>query len=225
MKLYQFMIDNSTKVIHLTWEHIWIVFLSVMIATLIGVPIGVAITRSEKMASRVIKGANVLMTTPSIALFGIMLPVLSLIGQGLGKVPAVIALVLYSQLPIIRNTYIAIKNVPPELIEAGRGLGMSSFRRLREVEIPLAIPVIIAGLRTASVMNIGIAAIAAYIGAGGLGVFIQQGIARVYDEMIIAGAVLVSLLAIVVDAAMALTERLVTPKGTRIEKAMKEGGE
>lgn len=223
MKLVQFLADNSTRAIQLTWEHVWIVALSVFLATLIGVPIGIAITRSEKMANRVINAANVLMTTPSIALFGLMLPILSLIGHGLGKVPAVVALVLYSQLPIIRNTYVAIKNVPPELIEAGRGLGMSSYRRLQEVEIPLAIPVIIAGLRTAAVMNIGIAAIAAYIGAGGLGVFIQQGIARVYDEMILAGALLVSLLAIFVDTAMAVIERLVTPKGTRIEKKMKEG--
>lgn len=224
MKLIQFLAENSARALQLTWEHVWIVVLSVFLATLIGVPIGIAITRSEKMAKRVINTANVLMTTPSIALFGLMLPILSLIGHGLGKVPAVVALVLYSQLPIIRNTYVAIKNVPPELIEAGRGLGMSSFRRLREVEIPLAIPVIIAGLRTAAVMNIGIAAIAAYIGAGGLGVFIQQGIARVYDEMILAGALLVSLLAVFVDAAMAAVERLATPKGTRIEKTMKEGG-
>jgi osmoprotectant transport system permease protein len=119
-------------------------------------------------------------------------------------------------LPIIRNTCTAIQNVPAELVDAARGLGMSTWRRLREIEIPLSIPVIVAGLRTAAVMNIGIAAIAAYIGAGGLGVFIQQGIARVYGEMIVAGAVLVSLLAIVVDTAMALLEKLVTPAGIKI---------
>lgn len=220
--LVRFFSDNMDQVIHLTIEHIWIVALSVFLATLIGIPVGIAITRSETMANRVINTANVLMTTPSIALFGIMLPILSLVGQGLGKTPAVIALVLYSQLPIIRNTYTAIKNVPPELIEAGKGLGMSSVRRLREVEIPLAVPVIIAGLRTAAVMNIGIAAIAAYIGSGGLGVFIQQGIARVYDEMIVAGALLVSVLAIFVDAAMAVVEKLATPKGTALERKMKE---
>ena len=111
-----------------------------------------------------------------------------------------------------------IKNVPPELVEAGRGMGMNRWRRLKEVEIPMAIPVIIAGLRTAAVMNIGIAAIAAYIGAGGLGVFIQQGIARVYQEMIITGALLVALLAIFVDAGMALVERALTPEGVKISR-------
>ncbi len=216
MHIWQFMIDNQAKCLMLTWEHIWIVAIALFVAILIGVPIGIAITRHERIAKNVIDVANVLMTIPSIALFGIMLPVLSLVGQGLGKVPAVTALVLYSQLPIIRNTYIAIQNVPAELVDAARGLGMSTWRRLREIEIPLAIPVIIAGVRTAAVMNIGIAAIAAYIGAGGLGVFIQQGISRVYGEMIVAGAILVSLLAVVVDIGMALLERLVTPTGIKI---------
>lgn len=216
--MYQFFAHNFEKCLYLTWEHIWIVSVALLLAVLIGVPIGIAITRNEAIARKVIGTANVLMTIPSIALFGIMLPVLSLINQGLGKVPAIIALVLYSQLPIIRNTYTAIKNVPPELVDAGRGLGMSQWRRLREVEIPLAVPVIVAGLRTAAVMSIGIAAIAAYIGAGGLGVFIQQGIGRVYEEMIVAGALLVSFLAIFVDGAMALLERLVTPKGIKVAR-------
>lgn len=220
MSVLDFIQKNSDRCWYLTWEHIWIVTFSVFLATLIAVPIGIAITRNEKIAKKVINTANILMTIPSIALFGIMLPILALVGHGLGKVPAVIALVLYSQLPIIRNTYIAIKNVPPELVDAGRGLGMSNWRRLKEIEIPLAIPVIIAGLRTATVMCIGIAAIAAYIGAGGLGVFIQQGIMRVYEEMIIAGAILVALLAIFVDAAMALLENLVTPKGIKIGRKL-----
>lgn len=216
MDVWQFLTDNKKRCLALSWEHIWIVGLALFIAILIGVPIGIVISRNKKVAQSVINAANVLITIPSIALFGIMLPILSLIGHGLGKVPAITALVLYSQLPIIRNTYTAIQNVPSDLVEAGRGLGMSRWRRLKEVEIPLAIPVIIAGLRTAAVMNIGIAAIAAYIGAGGLGVFIQEGISRVHQEMIVAGAILVSLLAIFVDGAMALLERLITPKGVKI---------
>jgi osmoprotectant transport system permease protein len=220
MNLIEFMTDNWGRCWFLTWEHIWIVALALMFAILTAVPIGVAITRNEPLARRVINTANIFMTTPSIALFGLMLPILSLIDQGLGKVPAVIALVLYSQLPIIRNTYTAIKNVPGEIVDAGRGLGMSNWRLLKEIEIPLAVPVIIAGLRTAAVMNIGIAAIAAYIGAGGLGVFIQQGIARVYSEMIITGAILVSVLAIFVDAAMAFLERVATPKGIKIAREL-----
>jgi len=213
-----FISENMERVLYLTWEHIWIVGSSLVIAMIIGIPLGVLITRHKNMAQRVLNTANVLMTIPSIALFGIMLPILAVMGFGLGKLPAVIALVLYSQLPIIRNTYTAILNVPPAVTDAGRGMGMNRWRLLREVEIPLAVPVILAGLRTAAVMNIGIAAIAAYIGAGGLGVLISQGISRTYEEMIIAGAVLVSLLAIIVDGAMALLERWVTPRGLQVQR-------
>ena len=220
MPVIEFIAQHKELCWRLTLEHIGIVVLALLLAILIGVPTGIAITRNAQVAKKVINTANILMTIPSIALFGVMLPILALINQGLGKVPAVIALVLYSQLPIIRNTYTAIKNVPPELVEAGRGLGMNSWQRLREIEIPLAVPVIIAGLRTAAVMSIGIAAIAAYIGAGGLGVLIQQGIARLYDAMIVAGALLVSLLAILVDGGFALFERLVTPKGVRIGREL-----
>lgn len=220
MDVLNFIYENADRCWFLTLEHIWIVALALFFAILMGVPAGIAITRNEQLARKVINAANILMTIPSIALFGIMLPILAVIGQGLGKVPAVLALVLYSQLPIIRNTHTAIKNVPPEIVDAARGLGMSNWRRLREVEIPLAIPVIIAGLRTAAVMSIGIAAIAAYIGAGGLGVFIQQGIARVYGEMIVAGALLVSFLAVFVDAGMALLEHLATPKGIKVARRL-----
>ncbi len=220
MSTLRFMVDNFNEVMYLSWEHIWIVGVALLIATPIGVVLGIVITRHDQFASRVLKGANILMTIPSIALFGLMLPVLAIVNMGLGKVPAVIALVLYSQLPIIRNTYTAIKNVPPSLVDAARGMGMDTWKRLREVEIPLATPVIIAGLRTAAVMNIGIAAIATYIGAGGLGVYIQQGIARVYPEMILSGAILVSLLAIIVDGGMAMLERIVTPQGIKLQRKL-----
>ncbi|MBN2417988.1 MAG: ABC transporter permease, partial [Deltaproteobacteria bacterium] len=213
MGIIEFIYKNQNRCLTLTLEHIWIVFLSVLIATVIAVPAGILITGNERIAKKVINAANILMTIPSIALFGLMLPILSLFGHGLGKVPAIIALVLYSQLPIIRNTYTGIKNVPPSLIEAGRGIGMGRWTRMRQIEFPMALPVIIAGLRTAAVMNIGIAAIAAYIGAGGLGVFIQQGIARVYEEMILAGAFMVAVLAVFVDFFMAFVERVLTPKG------------
>ena len=220
MSTLQFMVDNFDEVMYLSWEHIWIVGIALLIATPIGIFLGIVITKHEQLASRVLNGANILMTIPSIALFGLMLPVLAIVNMGLGKVPAVIALVLYSQLPIIRNTYTAIKNVPPSLVDAGKGMGMDKWKLLRELEIPLATPVIIAGLRTAAVMNIGIAAIATYIGAGGLGVYIQQGIARVYPEMILSGAILVSLLAIIVDGGMALLERLATPEGIKVQRKL-----
>jgi len=216
MNLITFLQENYARTLFLTWEHIWLVSLSLLIAMCIGIPAGILITKNKELARKVLGGANVIMTIPSIALFGLMLPVLAVVGHGLGKVPAVIALVLYSLLPIIRNTYVAIKNVDPALVDAGRGMGMTKFQLLREVEVPLAVPVIIAGLKTAAVMNIGIAAIAAYVGAGGLGVFIQQGIARSHETMILAGALAVSLLAIIVDLTMGLLERLLTPKGLKI---------
>ncbi|MFW5871347.1 MAG: ABC transporter permease [Verrucomicrobiota bacterium] len=218
MNVLQFIGQNMETCVDLTLEHLLIVGIALGIALLIGVPAGVLITRHEPIAKRVINVANVLMTIPSIALFGLMLPLLSPFGHGMGKVPAVIALVLYSQLPIIRNTYVAIKNVPPEIIDAARGMGMSQWFLLKEVEIPLAVPVILAGMRTAAVMSIGIAAIAAYIGAGGLGVLIQRGIDQAYNEKIMAGAVLVSLLAIIVDAGTAGLEWLATPKGIKVER-------
>ena len=220
MSTLRFIVDNFNEVLYLSWEHVWIVGIALLIATPIAVVLGIVITKHEQFASKVLNGANILMTVPSIALFGLMLPVLAIVNMGLGKVPAVIALVLYSQLPIIRNTYTAIKNVPPSLVDAGRGMGMGKWKLLRELEIPLATPVIIAGLRTAAVMNIGIAAIATYIGAGGLGVYIQQGIARVYPEMIMSGAILVSLLAIIVDGGMALLERLATPEGIKVQRKL-----
>jgi osmoprotectant transport system permease protein len=216
MNIIMFIMDNAERCWLLTLDHVSIVVISILLAGLIGIPTGIIISHNERMAQKIIGIANIFMTIPSIAMFGLMLPLLAVVGYGLGKVPAIIALVLYSQLPIIRNTYVGIRNIPPEFVEAARGLGMDRWARLKEIEIPLAMPVIIAGLRNAATMSIGIAAIAAYIGAGGLGVFIQQGIARAYDEMILAGAILVSLLAILIDCGMFLLEKLLTPKGLRI---------
>jgi osmoprotectant transport system permease protein len=222
METINFIITNFNDVLFLTWEHVYMVGISLIFATLIGVPLGIIITKNEVLAKKIINSANIMMTIPSIALFGLMMPVLAIIGQGLGKVPAIIALILYSQLPIIRNTYVAIKNVSPSIRNAGKGMGMNRWELLKEVEIPIAVPVIVAGLRTAAVMNIGIAAIAAYVGAGGLGVYIQNGIDRVYPEMILAGALLVSIFAILVDAGMAVVEKILTPTGILIQKRLSQ---
>ena len=154
-----------------TWEHVVLVGLSVSIAICTGVPIGILITRSRPLADRVLFIASAAMTIPSIALFGILIPILSHIGQGIGFLPALIALVIYAQLPIIRNTYTAIVNVDPGLREAANGMGMTFLQRLKHVELPIALPVILNGVRNAVVLNIAIAAIATYIGAGGLGTF------------------------------------------------------
>src|SRR5262249_45479117 len=138
-----FMLANWPLIAQRTLEHISIVGVAVFIAVLTGIPIGILITQNKTAADRVLYLAAVMMTIPSIALFGLLIPVLSLIGQGIGYVPAVVALILYSQLPIIRNTYTAIMNVDPALREAARGMGMTPIERLRNVELPIALPVII----------------------------------------------------------------------------------
>ncbi|AJY50817.1 MULTISPECIES: ABC transporter permease [Halomonadaceae] len=219
MELFHFALNNAGLLLSRTVEHIALVGVAVGIATLTGVPIGIAITKNERVAQSVLYLASIIVTIPSIALFGIMIPVLSLIGHGIGYVPAVIAVLLYSQLPIIRNTYTAINNVNPALREAARGIGMSPNQRLRLVEIPLAIPVIMAGVRTAVVLNIGVMAIAAYIGAGGLGTFISRGISQSDPRQLIVGAIAVSLLAIIVDYSLLYLQKRLTPKGMSREAA------
>ena len=145
-----------------------LVGLAILVALFIGVPLGIYLTTNDYLAETVLQIASVMLTIPSIALFGVMIPVFSIVNQGIGFVPAFVALVLYAQLPIIRNTYTAIRNVNPEMRDAAMGLGMKPIQRLLRVEIPNAFPVIMAGIRTAVVINIGIGVIAAYIGAGGL---------------------------------------------------------
>ncbi|MFH4411999.1 ABC transporter permease [Vibrio diabolicus] len=213
MDLLNFTIDNLALLGTLTMEHISLVALAVGLAILTGVPIGILITQNERVAKVVLYVASIIITIPSIALFGLMIPLLSTIGHGIGYVPAVITVLFYSQLPIIRNTYTAIHNVEPSLREAARGIGMTPFQRLKMVEIPLAIPVIMAGVRTAVVMNIGVMAIAAYIGAGGLGVFISRGISQSDPRQLIVGAIAVSLLAIIADYGLIRLQKRLTPPG------------
>ena len=215
MDTIQFIANNLGVIGSLGLEHISIVAVAVGLAILTGVPIGIAITQNRAAADAVLYVASIVVTIPSIALFGLMIPVLSLIGQGIGWLPAVTAILLYSQLPIIRNTYTAITNVDPSLREAARGMGMTPIQRLWQVEMPISVPVIMAGVRTAVVMNIGVAAIAAYIGAGGLGVLISRGISQSDPRQLIAGAVAVSLLAIIADYGLLYVQKRLTPLGLR----------
>ncbi|GAB7387702.1 ABC transporter permease [Bacillaceae bacterium] len=159
MELLAFIHANWPDILRLTWEHIALVGLSVGVAIITGVPFGIYITQKESLANLVLAVAGIIMTIPSIALFGIMIPILSIINQGIGFVPAFIALILYSQLPIIRNTYVAIKNVDPNIRDAAIGMGMTIWERLYKVEIPIALPMIMAGVRMAIVLTIGVAAI------------------------------------------------------------------
>lgn len=211
MDILLYMVGHANLILARTIEHISLVGVAIGLAILTGVPIGIAITQNQRAANLVLYIASIIMTVPSIALFGVMIPVLSLFGHGIGYVPAVIAVLLYSQLPIIRNTYTAINNVDPALREAARGMGMTPLQRLSRVEIPLAIPVIMAGVRSAVVLSIGIMAIAAYIGAGGLGVFISRGISQTDPRQLVTGAVAVSVLAIVADFFLLWLQNRLTP--------------
>jgi osmoprotectant transport system permease protein len=203
-------VKNQALILKLTLEHIKITVIAVSISTLIGVIIGILVTRYKRAATPVIGIAGILYTIPSLALFGMLIPFI-----GIGLKPTLIALILYSQLALIRNTFVGITHIDPSIREAGRGMGMSSWQFLRMVELPVALPVIMAGIRTAAVMNIGTATIAAYIGAGGLGWLIFRGIASVNTEQIVAGALPVTLLAIGVDYLFVLLERYLTPSGLR----------
>lgn len=197
--------DRREEILALTGEHLLLVLLSTLLAVAIGVPLGVALTRRPRLAKPVLGFANVVQTIPSLALFGFLIP-LPLIG-GIGARTAIVALVVYALLPILRNTYTGILSVDPAIIEAATGIGMTSRQRLRSVELPLAMPVVLAGVRIATVVSIGLATIAAAIGAGGLGVLIYRGVAIVDHRLILAGAVPAALLALAADGGLGLVEK------------------
>ncbi|MBD2019485.1 ABC transporter permease [Leptolyngbya sp. FACHB-36] len=200
-----FLIRYGPEIVQRSGEHLLLVIVAIAVATVVGIPLGVLITRNSKLRQPVLAIANILQTIPSLALFGLLIPV-PIIG-GIGATPAIVALTLYSFLPIIRNTYTGISGIDPAIREAGRGLGMTDWQLLRQVEIPLALSVILAGVRVATVIAIGIATIAAAIGAGGLGVFIFRGIAVVNDQLILAGAVPAAAIALIADYGIGWLER------------------
>lgn len=209
MSVLAYALDNRDLILRLTLEHLGLVIVALGAAVAVGVPLGIALSRRPLLAGAVIGALGVLTTVPSIALFGLLLPLLAIIGQGIGPLPAIIAVFLYAQLPIVRNTVAAIAGVDPSLRDAARGMGMTRRERLRRVELPLALPVILSGVRTALVTNIGVMTIAAYVGAGGLGVLISRGISQTDPRQLVAGAIAVSLLAVLADlGVLALQRRL-----------------
>jgi osmoprotectant transport system permease protein len=197
--------ERRSEILALTGEHVVLVLVSTALAVAIGVPLGVALTRRPRLARPVLGFANVVQTIPSLALFGFLIP-LPLIG-GIGARTAIAALIVYALLPILRNTYTGIRSVDPAVAEAATGIGMTPRQRLRLVELPLALPVVLAGVRIATVVAIGLATIAAAIGAGGLGVLIYRGVAIVDHRLILAGAVPAALLALVADAGIGAIEK------------------
>ncbi len=200
-----FLIKYGPEILERTGEHLFLVVISIAIAVAIGIPLGIIITRRPNLRQPILGFANVMQTVPSLAMFGLLIP-MPIIG-GIGAVPAIVALTLYSLLPIIRNTYTGITNVNPSIREAGKGMGMTDRELLFQVEIPLAMGVILAGVRVAAVIAIGIATIAAAIGAGGLGIFIFRGISVVNDQLILAGAVPAAAIALLTDFGIGSLER------------------
>ncbi len=200
--MIEFVRDNYNEILHQTAEHLWLSGISILLSGTAGILVGVALTRRQKLAAPVIGLAGVLQTIPSLAMLGLFIPLL-----GIGKPPAIVALFLYGLLPIIRNTYTGITNVNLHVKEAALAMGMTDLQLLRKIELPLALPVIFAGVRTATVINVGVATLCALIGAGGLGEFIFRGITLNHMPMIMAGAVPASLLAIALDYSLAFVEK------------------
>jgi len=211
----QFVEAYMGDLVKLTIEHIQITAYTIVIAVPLGVAVGTVITHYDRAAEPILWVASIMQTVPSVALFGMLIPFL-----GIGTPPVVLALVLYSQLPVIRNTYIGITEVDEAAVEASEGLGMTTQERLRRVQLPMALPVIMAGVRNAVVILIGIAAIGAFIGAGGLGDFLFQGIRKRNVEMIVVTTILLSALSLAFDYVFGVSEQLLRVRnGEEIEPA------
>jgi osmoprotectant transport system permease protein len=200
-----FLAQYGSEIATLTLEHVWLTAWAMVIATAIAVPVGIRLTRAPRWAKPVIAVANILQTIPSLAMFGFLLP-LPWLGDRAARI-AIVALTAYALLPIVRNTYAGIRGIDPVLIDVARALGLTDRQRLFKVELPLAASFIFAGLRTATVTCVGIATIAAAVGAGGLGELIFRGVASVDNRLVLAGAIPAALLALAADAALGLLER------------------
>src|ERR1700761_3774421 len=203
--MHEFWHRYGAEIARLTFEHVWLTASAMLFAALIGLPAGILLTRREALARPVLGIANVLQTIPSLALFGLLLPV-PFLGDRAARL-AIVALTGYALLPILRNTYAGVRSVDPALIDVANALGMTGTQRLFKVELPLAASVILAGLRTATVTCVGVATIAAAIGAGGLGELIFRGVASVDNGLVLAGAVPAALLALCADGLLGLLEK------------------
>jgi osmoprotectant transport system permease protein len=210
VNLFHFLLQNHDQVVELTLEHLWLVGVSTLLAVLIGIPLGIVSAHWPVWNKPVLGTANVIQTIPSLALFGFLLPV-PWLGDRADRL-AILALTLYALLPIIRNTYTGIRSVDPAVVEAGRGMGLTDRQLLFQVELPLALSVILSGVRVAVVVSVGLATIAAAIGAGGLGEFIFRGLAMVNNQLILAGAIPAAILALSADFGLGWLERRLRPQ-------------
>jgi osmoprotectant transport system permease protein len=210
MNFWNFVEQNRLEIAGLTLEHLSMVGISILLAVAVGIPLGILITRKPALQRPVIASANIIQTIPSLALFGFLLPA-PWIGDRAGRL-AILALTLYALLPLIRNTYAGIKGVDHAIVEAARGMGLTDWQLLFKVELPLAASVILAGVRVAVVISVGLATIAAAIGAGGLGELIFRGLAMVNNNVILAGAIPAALMALAADTLLGRLEKRLAPQ-------------
>jgi osmoprotectant transport system permease protein len=210
MNLLDFFIRHRTEVADLVLEHVWLVGVSTLLAVAIGLPLGILLTLRPSLHKPILGGANIMQTVPSLALFGLLMPV-PWLGARADRL-AILALTLYALLPIIRNTYVGLTGVDAAVVEAGRGMGMTDRQLLFQVQLPLALGVIVAGVRVATVISVGVATIAAAVGAGGLGEYIFRGLAMVNNQLILAGAIPAAVLALLADISLGLIEKNLRPR-------------
>ncbi len=210
MNAFQFILQNRSEVLQMTMEHLWLVGVSTLLAMLVGIPLGIVIAHRPRLNKPVLATANIIQTIPSLALFGFLLP-LPWLGERADRL-AVLALALYALLPMIRNTYTGIRGVDSAVVEAGRGMGLTDMQILFQVELPLALSVILSGVRVAAVISVGLATIAAAIGAGGLGELIFRGLAMVDNRVILAGAIPAAVLALLADLSVGWLESRLRPR-------------
>ena len=211
--MIEFLQVNGQELFQKTIEHFYISFVALLLAMVVSIPLGIVLTRTKKLAKIVLSIASVLQTVPSLAVLAIMIPLL-----GVGKLPAIIALFIYILLPILNNTYIGINNVDKNVKGAGISMGMTKFQEMYMVELPLAISVIMSGIRLSSVYAISWATLASFIGAGGLGDFIFNGLNLYQPDLIIGGAIAVTAIALIMDFVLSKVEEWVTPKGLKVSR-------
>jgi len=204
--MQEFIASQGSEVIRLLWEHIYVSLISLGLGVIVAVPLGIFLSQVPKVANIVISIVSVLQTIPTLALLALMIPFL-----GVGKVPAIVALFIYSLLPILRNTYLGMSNVNPDLLDAAKGMGLKRMQIIRQVQLPLSIPVIMAGIRLSTVYVIAWTTLASYIGGGGLGDMIFNGLNLFRPDLILGGTIPVTILAVIVDLVMARIEEWVTP--------------
>lgn len=208
-----YLVENSGMLLNKTLEHLYISIMALILAMIVAIPLGILLSKKEKLSKVSLTIAGILQTIPTLAILALMIPLF-----GVGKVTAIIALFIYVLLPILNNTIVGVQNIDRNIVETGRSMGMTNFQLMKDIELPLALPMVLSGIRLSSVYVISWAALASYVGAGGLGDLIFNGLALYEPEMIIVGTILVTLLALIVDLILAQIEKWIIPKGLKISR-------